>query len=62
VGDAQKGARVRGQAMWSGISTCMRAGPLWFAGKAELTGWPHGAARVNGRVEETVHRADETGP
>jgi hypothetical protein len=32
VGRAQKGARVRGQATWPGISACVRAGPQWFVG------------------------------
>jgi hypothetical protein len=45
AGDAQKGAGVRGQAMWPGISTCVRGGPWRFAGKAELTGRSYGAAR-----------------
>jgi hypothetical protein len=49
---AQKGARVRGQATWSGISACVHTGPQRFAGRAELTGWSHGAARESGRVEE----------
>jgi hypothetical protein len=53
---------VHGQATRLGTSTCVRAGPRWFAGRAELTGWPHGAARGSERVEETVHRAHETGP
>jgi hypothetical protein len=48
---------VRGQAMWPGISASMR-----FAGKAELTGWSHGAARGSGRAGETVRHAEETGP
>jgi hypothetical protein len=39
-----------------------RAGPRWDAGKAELTGGSHGAARGNGRAWETVQRADEAGP
>jgi hypothetical protein len=38
------------------------ADPWRFAGKAELTGRPHGVARVNRRVEEIVHCADEMGP
>jgi hypothetical protein len=52
---------VRGQATWPGISACVRAGPQRFTGKVELTGRPHDAVRVNRRVEETVHRADEMG-
>jgi hypothetical protein len=51
VGGAQKGAGVRGQAMWPGILACVRAGPRRFAGKPELTGRPHGAARGSERVE-----------
>jgi hypothetical protein len=47
---AQNGARVHGQATWPGISVCVCAGPRRFAGKVELTGRPHGAARENGRV------------
>jgi hypothetical protein len=42
---AQKGTGVRGQAMRPGISACVRAGPRWFAGKAELTGRSHRSAR-----------------
>jgi hypothetical protein len=41
---------VHGQATWSGISSCVCAGPRWFAGKAELTGRPPGAARGSGRA------------
>jgi hypothetical protein len=44
VGGAQKGAGVRGRAMWPGISACVRecarAGPWRVAGKAELTRGP----------------------
>jgi hypothetical protein len=53
---------VRGQATWPRILACMRAGPRWFAGKAELTRQPHGAARGRRRAGEMAHRADETGP
>jgi hypothetical protein len=53
---------VRGQVTWAGISACVRAGPRWFAGKAELTGRPHGAARGSRRVGKTSHCDDETGP
>jgi hypothetical protein len=45
---------VRGQAIWLGFSACMRAGPRRFAGKAELIGRPHGAARENGHAKETA--------
>jgi hypothetical protein len=49
---------VRAQAMWPGISACVRecvrAGPRRDVGKAELTGGSHGAARGNGRAGETV--------
>jgi hypothetical protein len=48
AGGAQKGAGVRGQATWSGISACVHAGPRRLAGKAELTGWSHGAVRESG--------------
>jgi hypothetical protein len=61
VGGAQKGAGVRGQATWPGISVCERAGPWRFARKAELTAWSHGAERGSGRAGETAHCADETG-
>jgi hypothetical protein len=50
VGGAQKGTGVRGQATWPRISACVRAGPRRFAGKAELTGRSHGAARESGRT------------
>jgi hypothetical protein len=49
-GGAQKGAGVRGQAMWLGISACVHAGPRRFAGKAELTGRPHDAERERERA------------
>jgi hypothetical protein len=49
---------VRGQAMWLEFSACVRAGPRWFAGKAELTGWPHSAAMENGRTKETARCAN----
>jgi hypothetical protein len=43
---------VHGRATWPGISACVRkcarAGPRRGAGKAELTGGSHGAARGNG--------------
>jgi hypothetical protein len=38
------------------------AGPRQDAGKAELTGGSHGAAKENRRARETVRRADEVGP
>jgi hypothetical protein len=41
---------VRGQATWSGISACVLAGPWRFAGKAELTGQSHVAARGSRRA------------
>jgi hypothetical protein len=54
VGGAQKGDGVRGWATWSGISACVRecarASPRRGAGKAELTGGSHCAARGNGRM------------
>jgi hypothetical protein len=62
VGGAQKGAGVRGQATWPGISVCVRAGPRWVAGKTDLTGRSHGAARGSGRARETAWHADESGP
>jgi hypothetical protein len=61
VGGAQKGARVRGQATWPGFSACVRAGPRWFAEKAELTQRSHSVERGSGRARESAHRADETG-
>jgi hypothetical protein len=45
AGEAQKKARVRVQATWPGISACVHIGPWRFAGKAELKGRSHGAAR-----------------
>jgi hypothetical protein len=39
---------VHGQATWSGISACVRAGPRRLAGKAELSGQSHGAVRESG--------------
>jgi hypothetical protein len=53
---------VRGQAMWPRFLACVRAGPQRFAGKAELTGRPHGVARENGRMEGTPRCADKLGP
>jgi hypothetical protein len=53
---------VRGQATWPGISTCMRAGPRRFMGKAEMTKQSHGTAGRERARDETVHRADRTGP
>jgi hypothetical protein len=54
AGGAQKGARVRGQATWLGISACVcectRVGPRRGAGKAELTWRSHSAARGSGSV------------
>jgi hypothetical protein len=54
TGGALKGARVRGRAMWPGISACVRecarAGPRRGAGKAELIGRSHGAARERERA------------
>jgi hypothetical protein len=44
------------------VRECARAGPRQGAGKAELTGGSHGAARGNGRAGETVQRADEVSP
>jgi hypothetical protein len=32
----------------------VRAGPQWFAGKAELTWRPHGVARENGSARERL--------
>jgi hypothetical protein len=32
-----------------GMRACARASPQWGAGKAELTGGSHGAARGSGR-------------
>jgi hypothetical protein len=52
--------------VWEGdVAEDLGVRARWFTvvhGEAELTGRPHGAARENRRVEETVHRADETGP
>jgi hypothetical protein len=67
AGGAQKGARVRGRATWSGISTyvreCARAGPRWGAGKAELTGWSRSAVRERERVRRGNDSASgEAGP
>jgi hypothetical protein len=45
---------VRWQATWLEFSACVRAGPRWFAGKAELTGWPHSAAMENGRTKKRL--------
>jgi hypothetical protein len=45
AGGAQKGARVRGQATWPGISAGVRASPQRFTGKVKLTGRSHGTAR-----------------
>jgi hypothetical protein len=54
---------VRGQATWSGISTCVHAGPRQFAGKAELTRQPPPAQRGGAGVRgETTHHADKMGP
>jgi hypothetical protein len=61
VGGAHKGARARGHATWPGFSACVRAGPRRFAGKAELTGRPHGRARGDRRTEGTTHCADGAG-
>jgi hypothetical protein len=51
---------------WAGdvvrFLTCVRAGPQRFAGKAELTGRPHDAARENRRMEGTPRCADKLGP
>ena len=57
----------RGRATWPGIPAsvrdCARAGPRRVAGKAELTGGSHGAARENGhatkRFSELTRRARE---
>jgi hypothetical protein len=68
AGGAQKGAGARGRASWLGISACVhecaRVGPRRGAGKAELTGRSHGAAREreSGRTGVTARRADEAGP
>jgi hypothetical protein len=45
AGGAQKGAGVRGQATWPGISACVHTGPRWLA---ELRGRFHGTARESG--------------
>jgi hypothetical protein len=50
VGGAQKGARVHGQVMWLGFLECVRAGPVQFAGKSELTGRSHGAEKEGAGV------------
>jgi hypothetical protein len=54
---------VRGHATWPGIPVCVRAGPRWFAGKAELIGRPHGTQRGRAREAETKKgaRARATG-
>jgi hypothetical protein len=41
---------------------CACAGPRRGAGKADLTGGSHGAARGNWNAGQTVQRADEVGP
>jgi hypothetical protein len=46
---------VCGQAMWPGISACVRASPRRFAGKAELIGRSHSAARESGCVGKWIH-------
>jgi hypothetical protein len=51
---------------WPGISACVRkcarVGPRRGAGKAELTGRSHGAARGSGHAGGTARCADEAGP
>jgi hypothetical protein len=51
-GRCSKEAGVHGKATWPGISAYVRTGPRRFAGKAELTGRPHGAARGSERAGE----------
>jgi hypothetical protein len=41
------------------VRECARSGPRRGAGKAELIGRSHGAARESGRVGVTVQRTDE---
>jgi hypothetical protein len=43
---------MRGQATLLGILSCVRAGPRWFVGKAELIGWSHGVERGSGHAEK----------
>jgi hypothetical protein len=66
AGSAKKEAGMHGRATWLGISACVRecvrVGTRWGAGKAELTGQSHGAARGSGRAEGTARCADEAGP
>jgi hypothetical protein len=62
AGRAQKGAGVRGQATWSRISACVRAGPWQFVGKAELTGQSMSQREGAGARRGMIHRANRMGP
>jgi hypothetical protein len=63
---AKEGVGVRGRATWPRTSVCVRkcarVGPRWGAGKAELTGRSHCAARGRGCAEGMTRYTDEASP